>query len=58
MRILLVEDDDLLADGLCRALRADGYTPDRVGRGDLVLPALERDDFDALLLDLGLPGLD
>lgn len=58
MRILLVEDDDLLADGLMRALRADGYTLDHVARGDLVMPALEQGQFDVLLLDLGLPGLD
>lgn len=58
MRILLVEDDELLADGLIRALRADGYTLDHVSRGDLVVPALEQGQFGALLLDLGLPGLD
>ena len=58
MRILLVEDDELLADGLLRALRADGYTLDHVSRGDLVMPALEQGKFDAVLLDLGLPGLD
>lgn len=58
MRILLVEDDELLADGLMRALRADGYTLDCVRRGDLVVAALERGGFDAVLLDLGLPGLD
>ena len=58
MRLLLVEDDPLLADGLRRALRADGYTVDWVDRGDQVLPILEQEAFDLVLLDLGLPGLD
>lgn len=58
MRLLLVEDDALLADGLLCALRAEGYTVDHIDRGDLVMPALERGDFELVLLDLGLPGMD
>lgn len=58
MRVLLVEDDELLADGLARALRHDGYTIDHVSRGDQVLAALTDGHFDAVLLDIGLPGLD
>lgn len=58
MRILLVEDDALLADGLLRALRHDGYAVDHVSRGDQVLAALTDGHFDAVLLDIGLPGLD
>lgn len=58
MRVLLVEDDALLADGLLRALRHDGYAVDHVSRGDQVLAALTDGHFDAVLLDIGLPGLD
>ncbi|MBF1802115.1 response regulator [Alloalcanivorax profundimaris] len=58
MRVLLVEDDELLADGLVRALRHDGYAVDHVTRGDQVQPAVEAGRFDAVLLDLGLPGMD
>lgn len=58
MRLLLVEDDPLLGDGVQRALRADGYTVDWIDRGDQVLGALQREHFDLVLLDLGLPGLD
>lgn len=58
MRVLLVEDDALLAGGLLRALRHDGYAVDHVSRGDQVLAALTDGHFDAVLLDIGLPGLD
>jgi len=58
MRVLLVEDDELLANGLARALRHDGYAIDHVSRGDQVMAALTTGHFDAVLLDLGLPGLD
>ncbi|MBA4723143.1 MAG: response regulator transcription factor [Alcanivorax sp.] len=58
MRILLVEDDELLADGLARALRHDGYTVDHISRGDLLSTAVTDGHFDAVLLDLGLPGED
>ncbi|BAP14917.1 MAG: XRE family transcriptional regulator [Alcanivorax borkumensis] len=58
MRLLLVENDVLLADGLQRALRAEGYTVDHIDRGDLLMPALEGGGFQLVLLDLGLPGLD
>lgn len=58
MRLLLVEDDPMLAAGLLRALQAEGYTVDHVDRGELVLGAVRQGGFELLMLDLGLPGMD
>lgn len=57
MRILLAEDDQILADGLCRSLRQSGYAVDHVANGEAADAALAADDFDLLILDLGLPQL-
>ena len=61
MRILVAEDDTHLADGLATTLRQSGYAVDWVRDGDDADRALDADDFDLLILDLGLPkrsGLD
>lgn len=58
MRILLVEDDSLLADGLARALRNSGYLVEIAADGPSADRWLADDDFDLAILDLGLPGLD
>lgn len=58
MRILVAEDDPLLADGLIRALRAAGYATDSVSDGKAADTALLTQQFDLLILDIGLPGLD
>lgn len=58
MRILLVEDDVLLADGLARALRQSGYLVDVAADGRTADRWLESDAFNLAILDLGLPGLD
>jgi two-component system OmpR family response regulator len=58
MRILIAEDDQVLADGLLRSLRASGAAVDHVSSGaeaDAALMANE--EFDLLILDLGLPRL-
>jgi len=55
MRILVAEDDAILADGVTRALRQSGYAVDWVKNGVEADSALETDDFDLLILDLGLP---
>ena len=61
MRILVAEDDAILADGLTRTLRQSGYAVDWVKTGIEADSALEANQFDLLILDIGLPkksGLD
>ena len=58
MRILLVEDDELLGDGLAAGLRHCGYNVDWLRDGESARAALATDDYAALVLDLGLPRLD
>jgi two-component system OmpR family response regulator len=57
MRILLAEDDSVLADGLTRSLRQSGYVTDSVQSGTEADTALSTQDFDLLILDLGLPKM-
>jgi two-component system OmpR family response regulator len=57
MRILIAEDDSILADGLCRSLRHGGYAVDIVGDGLSADSALSAQTFDLLILDLGLPQM-
>ena len=57
MRILIAEDDPVLADGLSRSLRATGYAVDVVADGEAADAALVAQSFDLLILDLGLPRL-
>jgi len=58
MRLLLAEDDNELADGISHALRQSGYAVDAVPTGTQADAALAATDYDLLVLDLGLPGLD
>ncbi|EDS85869.1 DNA-binding response regulator [Burkholderia pseudomallei S13] len=58
MRILLVEDDRMIAEGVRKALKADGCAVDWVQDGDAALTALGGEAYDLLLLDLGLPKRD
>jgi DNA-binding response OmpR family regulator len=58
MRLLLVEDDPLLGDGLQVGLSQCGYRVDWVRDGLAASQALLYDRFDLLVLDLGLPGED
>ena len=58
MRILIAEDDLVLADGLLRTLRASGAVADHVASGSEADAALmTTDEFDLLILDLGLPKM-
>jgi len=58
MRLLLVEDDVPLAEGIAGALRQSGYAVDSLGSGSEADTALLTQDYDAVILDLNLPGLD
>lgn len=58
MRILLVEDDPSLGETLKSWLLLDGYAVDWLRCGDQVLTALQTHDYQCLLLDRGLPGMD
>jgi len=58
MHVLLVEDDAVLADGLCRILQAQAMQVEVLGDGRLADQLLERAAFDVMVLDIGLPGID
>jgi len=58
MRVLVVEDDRMIAKGLHTALKQDGYAVDGVSDGASAAAALRSSQFDLVLLDLGLPERD
>ena len=58
MRILIVEDDLILQDGLKRTLTQSGYEVDIIADGDLADSILTNQSYDLVLLDLALPKLD
>jgi DNA-binding response OmpR family regulator len=58
MRILVVEDDALVADAMLRGLTQSGFAVDRVASAEMAEAAMQREHFDLLLVDLGLPGID
>lgn len=58
MRILLIEDDALLGDGIRAGLKLAGYAVDWFRDGEQGLLALKTEDFAACILDLGLPRRD
>ncbi len=57
MRILVIEDDDRIADFLVRALNSEGHQCTRLDTGNEAVPFIQNGDFEFLLLDLMLPGL-
>ena len=57
MRILIAEDDPVLADGLQRTMRKSGYAVDWVKNGGEADAALITNEFDLLILDISLPKL-
>jgi len=58
MRILVVEDDPLLADGISQLLRASAHIVDCVGSAEQAASAMTGEEFNLLVLDVGLPGMD
>lgn len=58
MRILLVEDDSQLGNGMRVGLERAGYAVDWLTDGDEAQQALQSESFDLMVLDLGLPKLD
>lgn len=57
-KILLVEDDASLAQWVCEYLSEQGYKVTHLARGDTVVSTIESHQFDLILLDVMLPGLD
>jgi DNA-binding response OmpR family regulator len=58
MRLLLVEDDTMIGESVLDVLRCENYAVDWVRDGEMAETALRTQDYDLVLLDLGLPRLD
>ncbi len=58
MRLLVVEDDKILAEGLQAALTQAGYAVDHAANGETANAFLQQTAYDLVVLDLGLPKLD
>jgi DNA-binding response OmpR family regulator len=58
MRVLLVEDDRRIASDVVRALEAAGYLVEMVSDGEEAWFRADTEDYGAIILDLGLPGMD
>src|ERR1700740_145052 len=58
MRILVVEDERKIAPFIQRGLKEGGFVVDIVHRGDAALEIIEGNHFDAIVLDIMLPGRD
>ncbi len=58
MRILLVEDDEMIGEAVADWLKGEGYAVDWVKDGNSATLALDTTPFSLMILDLGLPGKD
>lgn len=58
MRVLVVEDDARISADVCRALTAAGFVVDATGDGEDAWFRGDTEDYDAVVLDLGLPRMD
>ncbi len=58
MRLLVVEDDDIVADAIARGLTAANYSVHRVASAEAAQSALQNEEFALAIIDVGLPGTD
>jgi two-component system, OmpR family, response regulator len=58
VRLLIVEDDDIVADAIARGLSAAHYSVHRVASAEAARAALEAEEFALAIIDVGLPGAD
>jgi two-component system response regulator RegX3 len=56
-RILVVEDEEAIADSLTFSLRSEGFDVDAVGDGETALDVARQNAYDVMILDLMLPGI-
>lgn len=57
-RLLLVEDDHELASMIAEFLSANGFEPSIEGNGERAAARIVSENFDVVVLDIGLPGMD
>jgi two-component system OmpR family response regulator/two-component system response regulator QseB len=58
MRLLLVEDDEILGEGLAEGLKMEGYAVDWLTNGRLADEALKINSYELIVLDLNLPDME
>lgn len=58
MRLLLIEDDEMIGAAVCSGLRDEGFTVDWIRNGAAAEQACSESQYEAAILDLGLPGKD
>lgn len=57
-KILVVDDDEQMREGIVEMLTREGYTVSDVGSGAEALEKIKKEDFDVILTDLIMPGID
>jgi len=58
VRLLIVEDDDIVADAIARGLTAAQFSVHRVANAEAALKAIAEEEFALAVVDVGLPGAD
>ena len=58
MRILVVEDEPLILNAICKILQDEGYETDAIGNGNNALYYIKEEAYDLVILDIMLPGMD